>query len=333
MCLPALVSHLTALQRGWLRRITGKPYRARVIHSKPIGGRLGLETGNPELHAINLEAALAYVLKGQALRRGAQFGLERLEPGGRVHRQALRHVAKHRRKGAKGRADNGEKDKAGGRHEAKQCPGGTASGSETGAQAIRAEAAGASGEARAGHACGLCRERLAVRPKRRRIMDFVDHMQCATAKAQDGDLAIASRLLASQAMSLDSMFTELARRSATTWAIIPTLPNSYMRLAFKAQGDCRSTLEALAKLHQPREQTVNHVHVNQGGQAVVADQFHHHAGATENGKTAKQSDATDTAGASATLPGPDTGGDGVPVPGGETASGDAGCTGGLIRCA
>ena len=64
----ALVSIVTALQRGWLRRITGQPYRARVIHSKPIGGRLGLETGNPDLHAVNLEAALAYVLKGARLR-------------------------------------------------------------------------------------------------------------------------------------------------------------------------------------------------------------------------------------------------------------------------
>ncbi len=79
----ALVSRLTGLQKGWLRRITGKTYRARVIHSKPIGGRLGLEAGNPDLHAINLEAALSYVLKG-ASAAAAQFNLERLEPGGRV---------------------------------------------------------------------------------------------------------------------------------------------------------------------------------------------------------------------------------------------------------
>lgn len=79
-----LVSRLTALHRGWLRRITGNPYRARVIHSKPIGGRLGLEAGNPDLHAINLEAALAYVLKGASSEAVSQFGLEWLEPGGRV---------------------------------------------------------------------------------------------------------------------------------------------------------------------------------------------------------------------------------------------------------
>ncbi len=79
-----LVPILTRLQRGWLRRISGTPYRRRVIHSKPIGGRLGLERGNPELHAVNLQAALAYVLKGTSAEAAAQFGLERLEPGGRV---------------------------------------------------------------------------------------------------------------------------------------------------------------------------------------------------------------------------------------------------------
>ncbi|HEY9578335.1 MAG TPA: hypothetical protein VIR65_00565 [Rhizorhapis sp.] len=79
-----LVPVVTALQRGWLRRITGQPYRARVIHSKPIGGRLGLEAGNPDLHAVNLEAALAYVLKGASPDAASQFDLERLEPGGCV---------------------------------------------------------------------------------------------------------------------------------------------------------------------------------------------------------------------------------------------------------
>jgi len=55
-----------------------------VIHSKPIGGRLGLEAGNPDLHAVNLEAALAYVLKGASHQAASQFGLDRLEAGGRV---------------------------------------------------------------------------------------------------------------------------------------------------------------------------------------------------------------------------------------------------------
>lgn len=80
----SLVVVVLALQRGWLRRITGHPYRKRAIVSKPIGGRLGLEAGNPELHAVNLEAALAYVLKGASPEAAAQFVLERLKPGGRI---------------------------------------------------------------------------------------------------------------------------------------------------------------------------------------------------------------------------------------------------------
>ena len=80
----ALVSLLTRLQKGWLRRITGKAYRSRVFHSKPIGGRRGLETGNPELHAVNLADAFGYVLKGADAKAAEKFALTRLEPGGRI---------------------------------------------------------------------------------------------------------------------------------------------------------------------------------------------------------------------------------------------------------
>lgn len=58
---------------------------------------------------------------------------------------------------------------------------------------------------------------------------------------------------------------------------------TYARIAMKAQAQSRATLETLAKLHQPREQTVRHVHVNDGGQAVIADQLHHHGGAAKCG--------------------------------------------------
>jgi hypothetical protein len=80
----ALVQCVSGLQKGWLRRITGRPYRARVILSRPLGGRLGLEASNPELHAFNAFAALGYILKGADEAAAAQFQLDRLEPGGRV---------------------------------------------------------------------------------------------------------------------------------------------------------------------------------------------------------------------------------------------------------
>ena len=110
------------------------------------------------------------------------------------------------------------------------------------------------------------------------IMETAAALEESIAKAASGDTALASRVLALQAVSLDAMFTELARRSSMKMGEYPHAMERYMRLALKAQSACRSTLEALARLHQPREQTVRHVHVNDGGQAVVADQFHHHAG-------------------------------------------------------
>lgn len=80
-----LVPLLVALQRGWLRRITGQPYRAGVIYSKPIGGRLGLEMGNPDLHAVNLEVALGYVCKGASQSVLDSFGIDRAhKPGGLI---------------------------------------------------------------------------------------------------------------------------------------------------------------------------------------------------------------------------------------------------------
>ncbi len=81
----ALVSILTRLQKGWLRRISGRKYVDGVIHSKPIGGRLGLETGNPELYAINLKVVLAYVCKGAPQSILDAFALQREhEPGGNI---------------------------------------------------------------------------------------------------------------------------------------------------------------------------------------------------------------------------------------------------------
>lgn len=137
------------------------------------------------------------------------------------------------------------------------------------------------------------------------------------AAAGRGDKAMASDILAAQAVVLDTMFTELARRSAANLGQYIDAADRYMRLALKAQANCRATLEALAKLHQPREQTVKHVHVNEGGQAIVADHIHQHAGGRENEKNCEQSHATGPAGECPALLGADPQGNGVPIPGGD----------------
>ena len=157
------------------------------------------------------------------------------------------------------------------------------------------------------------------------LHDYVRHFQDVSEKAAEGDLGMAIRMLAAQAVALDSMFAELARRCAMNMGDYINASERYGRLALKAQANCRATLEALAKLHQPREQTVRHVHVSEGGQAVVADHFHNHAGGSENVQSSNQCHATEAAGSSAALPSPDAHGNGVPIPGseGEAAMQDA----------
>ena len=113
-------------------------------------------------------------------------------------------------------------------------------------------------------------------------------------RAVNGDLTIASRIYTSQAISLDALFTEMARRSGNNMGQFPDAADRYMRLALKAQSACRATLEALARLHQPREQTVRHVHVdNRGGQAVIAENVQ--TGGMRNENIDDQCHATGTA--------------------------------------
>ena len=75
---------ITKRQMGWLRRITGRPYKASVIQGRPIGTRAGLEATLPDLHATNLLAALCYCLKGANPAAISAFRLPHKESGGRI---------------------------------------------------------------------------------------------------------------------------------------------------------------------------------------------------------------------------------------------------------
>lgn len=149
------------------------------------------------------------------------------------------------------------------------------------------------------------------------IGDFADAVDGQIDKAEAGDLALASRMLAAQAITLDSIFSEMARRMALNMGEYLGATETYARIALKAQAGSRATLAELAKLHLPREQTVRHVHVNEGGQAVIADQFHHHTGGQENAQGVEQPHATGTAGPIPALPCPNPLGQTVPLTGGE----------------
>ena len=168
-------------------------------------------------------------------------------------------------------------------------------------------------------ASGFATKMLGNKIEQPGLADYADYVQLTTEKAAGGDIAMASHILAAQALTLDNMFTELARRTALNMGDYINAAERYGRLALKAQSNCRATLEALAKLHQPREQTVRHVHVNEGGQAVIADQFHNHTGGHRNAESAEQPHTTNAAGSSPAMLGHDAQRNGLPIPG------DKGC--------
>lgn len=139
-------------------------------------------------------------------------------------------------------------------------------------------------------------------------------------KAAACDLSHQKMVLAAQADALNSIFTEMARRAALNMGEYLGATETYMRLGLKAQAQCRATIEALERLSSGRVQTVKHVHVNEGGQAIVADQFHQHKGGQKGEQSAEQPHATGTAGESPAMLGADAQGNGVPIPSGEGQS-------------
>lgn len=72
------------------------------------------------------------------------------------------------------------------------------------------------------------------------------------ARVKDGDLSDIEANLTAQAVTLDAMFTELARRAALNMGTHLGATDTYLRLAMKAQAQCRATAETLAEIKYPR---------------------------------------------------------------------------------
>lgn len=129
--------------------------------------------------------------------------------------------------------------------------------------------------------------------------------------AASGDLSRASELLTTQAHVLDALFANLMHRALDNAGQFPDAMQRFMSLALKAQAQSRTAIETLARMHQPRAQIVKHVHVNEGGQAVVAEHLHIGTNGGQNAAIADQCHAPVAA-----LPSPDPLGQGVPLPSG-----------------
>ena len=86
------------------------------------------------------------------------------------------------------------------------------------------------------------------------------------AAVQNGDLAHAEAMLINQASSLQALFVRLAER-AMEQAHMPNL-EGFMRLALRAQSQCRATLETLATIRNPPIIYARQANVTTGPQQV-----------------------------------------------------------------
>lgn len=68
----------------------------------------------------------------------------------------------------------------------------------------------------------------------------------------DGNLLGPEAMLFGQAMALQTIFTNLARRAAINVGEYMGATETYLRLALKAQAQCRATLETLHEMKNPR---------------------------------------------------------------------------------
>ena len=101
------------------------------------------------------------------------------------------------------------------------------------------------------------------------LTDMVESLRHEGAAVNRGDLSGTERILHSQAVALNAIFGELARRAALNMGDHLTATETYMRLALKAQGQSRATLETLAAIKNPPVVFARQANINNGGQQQV----------------------------------------------------------------
>nr|WP_181377812.1 hypothetical protein [Polaromonas sp. W9N]AWD72385.1 hypothetical protein pW9NP1_p006 [Polaromonas sp. W9N] len=83
------------------------------------------------------------------------------------------------------------------------------------------------------------------------ISELITDLQTKVKTIQDGNMKPVEAMLYGQAIALQTIFTSLARRSAMNAGEYIDAADKYMRLALKAQAQCRATLETLAEIKNP----------------------------------------------------------------------------------
>jgi hypothetical protein len=83
-----------------------------------------------------------------------------------------------------------------------------------------------------------------------------------------GDMRDYEAMLSAQAVALNAIFGEFARRAASNMGKHIGMTEAYARLAMKAQSQCRSTIETLAEMKNPPVVFARQANISNGLQQV-----------------------------------------------------------------
>src|SRR5258706_5702175 len=101
-------------------------------------------------------------------------------------------------------------------------------------------------------AAATAREFSSLAGKGADLKAFVARVSEAVDAAATGGLRLTEVTLGAQAIALDVIFNECAQRAASAASSDLTSAETLLRLAFKAQSQCRTTLLTLAEIKNPR---------------------------------------------------------------------------------
>lgn len=99
------------------------------------------------------------------------------------------------------------------------------------------------------------------------MVSLIEELGDKVHKIQDGDMHPVEAMLYGQAQALQSIFTNMARRSALNAGEYINASETYMKMALKAQSQCRATLETLAIVKNPQPY-IRQANIAQGPQQV-----------------------------------------------------------------
>jgi hypothetical protein len=101
-----------------------------------------------------------------------------------------------------------------------------------------------------------------------KVLALVDELRKQCDQVTGNNMDRAEDILTTQAHTLDAIFNELARRAALNMSDHINATDRYLRLALKAQSQCRATLETLATIKNPPVIYAKQANISNGPQQV-----------------------------------------------------------------